>query len=117
MHPVRVAAEGWSSCPEAALHRVRQRQRKVERNHRRQARGVERAPRRPARRLNTLRWGEARPPHYTSPQHLERKTMTIEVAEKPHARLGASGWHTWANCPGSDVLSEGLPNTSSSYAK
>lgn len=43
--------------------------------------------------------------------------MTIEVAEKPHARLGASGWHTWGNCPGSDVLSEGLPNVSSSYAK
>lgn len=43
--------------------------------------------------------------------------MTIEVTEKPHAILGASGWHTWGNCPGSVVLSEGLPNNSSSYAK
>lgn len=43
--------------------------------------------------------------------------MTIEVAEKPHAVLGPSGWHTWGSCPGSVPLSEGLPNNVSSYAK
>lgn len=43
--------------------------------------------------------------------------MSIEVSEKPHARLGASGWHTWGTCPGSDPLSEGIPSSSSSYAK
>lgn len=41
----------------------------------------------------------------------------IEVAEKPHARLGASGFHTWGACPGSDVLGEGIDKPSSSYAK
>lgn len=43
--------------------------------------------------------------------------MTIVVEEKPHAVLGASGWHTWSACPGSVVLSEGIPSHSSSYAK
>lgn len=43
--------------------------------------------------------------------------MAIEVSEKPHARLGASGWHTWSACPGSDPLGEGIPSTSSKYAK
>jgi hypothetical protein len=41
----------------------------------------------------------------------------IEVAEKPHARLGASGFHTWGACPGSDVLGEGIDKPSSRYAK
>jgi hypothetical protein len=43
--------------------------------------------------------------------------MTIEVQDRAHARLGASGWSTWGVCPGSDPLGEGLSNTSSSYAK
>lgn len=42
--------------------------------------------------------------------------MTIEVSDKPHARLGASGWHTWSACPGSDVLGEGIVSKSSRYA-
>lgn len=41
----------------------------------------------------------------------------MEVAEKSHAILGPSGWHTWANCPGSVPLSEGVPSHTSSYAK
>jgi hypothetical protein len=43
--------------------------------------------------------------------------VTIEVSEKPHATLGASGWHTWSACPGSIPLGEGIPSSSSSYAK
>ncbi len=40
-----------------------------------------------------------------------------EVAEKAHAVLGPSGWDTWGTCPGSVVLSEGMPNKSSPYAR
>lgn len=43
--------------------------------------------------------------------------MSSEVAEKSHAVLGPSGWHTWSACPGSVPLSEGIPNTSSKYAR
>lgn len=43
--------------------------------------------------------------------------MTTEVAEKAHAVLGPSGWHTWGNCPGSVPLSEGIVKQTSSYAK
>lgn len=43
--------------------------------------------------------------------------MTIEVAEKKHAILGPSGWHTWGSCPGSVPLSEGVPKVSSKYAR
>lgn len=43
--------------------------------------------------------------------------MTTAVSEKKHAVLGPSGWHTWGNCPGSVPLSDGIPKTSSRYAK
>jgi hypothetical protein len=43
--------------------------------------------------------------------------MTTAVSEKKHAVLGPSGWHTWGNCPGSVVLSDGIPKTTSRYAK
>jgi hypothetical protein len=43
--------------------------------------------------------------------------MTIAVAEKSHAVLGPSGWHTWGNCPGSVPLSDGIVKSASSYAK
>ena len=39
------------------------------------------------------------------------------VAEKEHAVLGPSGWHTWGNCPGSVPLSDGIVKQTSSYAK
>ena len=38
------------------------------------------------------------------------------ISEKVHAKLGPSSWDRWSNCPGSVVLSEGIPNTSSRYA-
>ena len=34
-----------------------------------------------------------------------------------HAKLGASGAHRWRNCAGSNNLSEGLPDITSSYAE
>jgi hypothetical protein len=43
--------------------------------------------------------------------------MSTLVAEKDHAVLGPSGWSTWGACPGSIALSEGIANTSSTYAK
>jgi hypothetical protein len=42
--------------------------------------------------------------------------MMHTVAEKDHAELGPSSWDRWSNCPGSIVLSRGLPRTTSSYA-
>ena len=38
------------------------------------------------------------------------------VVDKTHAKLGPSSWDRWSNCPGSVVLSEGMPNKSSLYA-
>lgn len=38
------------------------------------------------------------------------------VAEKDHAELGPSSWDRWSNCPGSVILSRGLPRTTSIYA-
>lgn len=38
------------------------------------------------------------------------------VVDKTHAKLGPSSWDRWSNCPGSVILSEGMPNKSSSYA-
>lgn len=43
--------------------------------------------------------------------------MAEEVAEKKHALLSPSGAHRWARCPGSVVLEEGMPDSSSSYAR
>lgn len=42
--------------------------------------------------------------------------MTIHVTEKPHAKLGPSGWATWGTCSGAPVLSDGVPRKSSKYA-
>ena len=36
---------------------------------------------------------------------------------KAHSKIGASSYHRWGACPGSVRLSEGMPNTSSSYAQ
>ncbi|MFL6728082.1 MAG: DUF2800 domain-containing protein [Sphingomicrobium sp.] len=43
--------------------------------------------------------------------------MTVAVADKAHAVLGPSSWHTWGNCPGSVPLAEGIVKTTSKYAK
>jgi hypothetical protein len=40
-----------------------------------------------------------------------------EVAEKTHALLSPSGAHRWTRCPGSVVLEQGMPDSSSSYAR
>ena len=39
------------------------------------------------------------------------------MTEQKHSRLGASSSHRWWHCPGSVSLSQGIPNTSSSYAR
>ncbi len=43
--------------------------------------------------------------------------MAVTVEEKPHATLGPSGWDRWSNCPGSVPLTQGMPGTSSKYAR
>jgi hypothetical protein len=43
--------------------------------------------------------------------------VAIVVEQKEHAVLGPSGWDRWGTCAGSVVLTEGLPNVSSNYAK
>lgn len=43
--------------------------------------------------------------------------MVQQVEEKAHAVLGPSGFDRWGTCPGSVPLSEGIPNTSSRYAR
>lgn len=42
---------------------------------------------------------------------------SLTVAEKAHATLGASTASRWMTCPGSVRLSEGIPNTSSEFAR
>lgn len=39
------------------------------------------------------------------------------MTDKLHSKLGASSSHRWWHCPGSIKLSEGIPNTSSHYAR
>lgn len=43
--------------------------------------------------------------------------MAEEVAEKTHAKLSPSGAHRWTVCPGSVVLEDGMPDSSSHYAR
>jgi hypothetical protein len=42
--------------------------------------------------------------------------MAVTIEERPHATLGPSGWDRWGACPGSVLLTEHLPYSSSGYA-